>query len=69
MGATRNLTVEYDPADTSDNITWSSSDDEIATVVDGVVSGISAGQVTVTATTDGGLTSDVVVNVTEVEAG
>lgn len=67
VGATRNLTVEFDPADTSDNIMWSSSDESIATVAAGVVTGVAAGQVNVTATTDEGLTADVVVSVAEPE--
>lgn len=36
-------------------VTWTSSDDEVATVVDGVVTGVSAGTTTITAkiTVDG----------------
>lgn len=36
-------------------VTWTSSDDEVATIVDGVVTGVSAGTATITAkiTVDG----------------
>ena len=43
------LTVTSDVED----VTWTSSDDEKATVADGVVTGVSAGTVTITATKDG----------------
>ena len=49
--ATRQLTLIVAPADTGEEITWSSSDPSIATVSDtGLVTGVDYGTVTVTAT-------------------
>lgn len=47
---TTTLTATLTPAGATGTITWSSSDDEIATVADGVVTGASAGTATITAT-------------------
>ena len=44
------ISVTYDPADASDkNLSWSSADETIATVDDGVVTGVAVGTTTVTA--------------------
>lgn len=54
-GATITLSAEVAPSDATDtSVTWSSSDTTIATVADGVVTGISAGSVTITATANDG---------------
>lgn len=52
MGGDVTLTATVKPTKT---VTWSSSDNDIATVTDGVVEGIAAGEVTITAsiTVDG----------------
>jgi uncharacterized protein YjdB len=52
-GATYSLTATVSPSDTTNkNVTWSSSDDSIATVsAAGVVTGVKPGTVTITATT------------------
>lgn len=50
-------------------ITWSSDNTEVATVVDGVVTGVAAGTATITVTTEeGGFTASCVVTVTGIEA-
>lgn len=44
------LTATLTPAGATGTITWESSDDEVATVADGVVTGVAAGSATITAT-------------------
>ena len=59
VSGTQALTATVAPATaTNQNVTWSSSDTDVATVDDdGVVTGVSAGTATITATTvDGGFT-------------
>ena len=60
------LTATVAPADaTNKTVTWSSSDDTIATVADGVVTGVAAGTATITVTTqDGGFTDTAEITVT-----
>lgn len=49
---------------TNKNVTWSSSDNNVATVNEGVVTGVAAGTATITVTTvDGGFTASCSVNV------
>lgn len=59
VGDTKNLTVEFTPSNaTNKNVTWKSSDEAVATVVDGVVTAIGKGTATITVTTaDGGYTA------------
>lgn len=67
VDGTETLTFTISPADADTKIvTWSSSDEEVATVVDGLVTAIGAGEATITATaTDGsGKTDTCVVTVT-----
>lgn len=67
-GKTTALSATVAPSDaTNKNVTWSSSNTSIATVsAEGVVRGVSAGNATITATTeDGGFTSTCAVTVTE----
>lgn len=47
------ITLKADTKDTTGTIEWFSSDETVATVKDGVVSGIKAGEVTITAKCDG----------------
>ena len=55
-GTSKQLTLTTTPSPTSSNVTWSSSDESIATVDEnGVVTGIAKGTVTVKAQTDNGL--------------
>ena len=66
-GDRENLSATVLPSDADDkSVTWTSSDESIATVSkSGKVSAISAGKVTITATTvDGGLTASCVINIT-----
>jgi len=51
VGATINLSVSYDPVNSINGVTWSSSNEAIATVdSNGVVTGVATGTVTITAT-------------------
>ena len=63
---TLTLTATVAPENaTNQTVTWSSSDDSIATVEDGVVTGVAAGNATITVTTeDGGFTATCDVTVT-----
>lgn len=68
-GDTEELTVTVLPADATDKTyTWSSSDESVATIVDGVVTAISAGTATITATAKDGskVTGECVVTVEDV---
>lgn len=49
-GETATLTATVEPANTTDTIGWSSKDDNIATVKDGVVTAVGQGETTITAT-------------------
>lgn len=50
IGASDNLSVFFTPADASNrNITWRSSDQKVATVLNGVVTGVALGNITITA--------------------
>lgn len=49
-GKTVTLTATPAPADTTDEITWKSSDEAVATVADGVVTGVARGTAKITAT-------------------
>lgn len=67
VAATRQLTATVAPADAANKaVTWSSSDDTKATVnSSGLVTGVTAGSATITATTvDGGKTATCAVTVT-----
>ena len=67
VGQTQQLTATVQPSDATDKtVTWSSSDDDLATVVDGLVTAIAEGSATITVTTnDGGFTDECVVIVTD----
>lgn len=67
VGKTATLTPTIEPADaTNKNVTWSSSDETVATVSDGVVTGVKAGTATITAKTANGLTANATVTVEEI---
>ena len=63
--ATGTLTATVAPANaTNKNVSWTSSDEDVATVVDGVVTPVAAGSATITVTTaDGSITDTCVVTV------
>jgi hypothetical protein len=53
VGATQNLTVVYTPVDaTNKNILWESTNSAVATVANGVVTGVSLGTATIKATSE-----------------
>lgn len=64
---TATLTAAVIPSNaTNKNVTWSSSDEEVATVVNGVVNALKPGNATITVTTaDGNKTAQCAVTVTE----
>ena len=64
-GETANLTVSYTPANATLNktITWSSSNSNVASVANGVVTAVAAGSATITATTTNGKTASCTVTV------
>jgi len=65
--ATETLVATVEPADaTNQNVIWSSNDNTVATVANGVVTGVSTGTATITVTTqDGSFTDTCVVTVEE----
>lgn len=69
MGATTSLTVTVSPEDATDkSVSYASSNSSVATVSpSGVVTGVSAGSTTITATThDGSKTASTAVTVTAI---
>ena len=65
VGESGTITPDITPADaTNKQVSWASSDTDIATIEDGTVTGIKPGSTTITATTDdGGLTAECIVTV------
>lgn len=67
-GVTTKLTVNFNPADASDQtVTWTSSNEAVATVLeDGTVTGVAGGVAIITCTANtGGYTAICIINVTE----
>lgn len=64
-GSTKTVKAVIEPADaTNKNVTWTIGNPEIATVNDGVVTGVAEGETTLTVTTvDGGFTASIPVKV------
>ena len=55
MGQTRTLTATVTPGNATDKtVTWTSSNDKVATVVDGTVAAVGEGTATITATAANG---------------
>ena len=67
-GETATLTATATPTDTTDKLKWASSNEDIATVKDGVVTAVKAGTATITATC-GAATDTCTVTVTAAPAG
>ncbi len=65
VGNTATLTATISPENaTNKSVTWSTSNDEVVTVVDGVVTAVGAGTATITVTTqDGGFKAECAVTV------
>ncbi|MBS4206888.1 polysaccharide lyase family 8 super-sandwich domain-containing protein [Bacillus sp. FJAT-50079] len=59
------LNAIVDPADTSSSISWSSTNETVATVENGIVTGISVGEAMITVSTDNGLSASSHVKVTK----
>lgn len=70
VGSTVNITVAVEPSEADQGITFSSSDEAVATVSNtGVVTGVAAGTATITVTSKEKSTvkADVTINVTDSE--
>lgn len=67
IGGTETLTATVNPDDATDkSVTWTSDNEAVATVTDGVVTAVAAGTANITATTtDGSFTATCAVTVTE----
>lgn len=65
LGATVSLNAEVQPAGADDRITWTSSDEKIAKVLDGVIVAGEVGTAEITAATSNGKTAKCAVTVTE----
>lgn len=63
LGDTLTLTATIDPTENSENIYWSSSNEEIVTVSDGIVTAVGGGSATVTISSDSGVTATCIVTV------
>lgn len=57
------VNVKFNPSSYNDNLTWTSGDENIATVTDGMIKGIKNGDVVITATASNGLTNVIKVTV------
>lgn len=69
-GDTSTITPTLTPSNTTDTVTsWVSSDTNVATVANGVVTSVANGTATITATTSNGLTATVSVTVTISQGG
>ena len=68
VGATRNLTASVEPSTAKQDVSWSSSDEGIATVSNGTITAIAAGTATITVTAEGVSDTATVVVVQPVES-
>jgi alpha-amylase len=64
VGATLTLTATVSPSTAATFITWSTSNSAVATISNGVITGVAEGTAVITATTANGLTATVTVTVT-----
>ncbi len=67
VGRSIKLSIKVNPSNaTKEKITWKSSDDSIATISEnGIVTGLKPGKVTITATTENGVTTTIVITITK----
>ncbi|MCR5625086.1 MAG: Ig-like domain-containing protein, partial [Lachnospiraceae bacterium] len=68
INGTLQLKAATDPENTTDTITWISSDETIATVDNGIVTALSSGTVTITAKANNNVYTTITITVTEEEA-
>ena len=68
-GESTRLTATMLPADTTDTLTWSSSNQKVVTVENGVINAVGAGEAVVTVTTSQGKTASCTVTVNVPAAG
>ncbi|GGN59337.1 Ig-like domain-containing protein [Oceanobacillus indicireducens] len=64
VGATRNLTAKVEPSTAKQDVSWSSSDEDVATVSNGTVTAVSTGTATITVSAEG-ISDTATVNVIE----
>ena len=63
INETKKISVEYEPENVEEEITWSSGNEEIASVSNGTITAKSVGNVTITATTTSGIKDQVDIEV------
>ncbi|MEG2993650.1 MAG: Ig-like domain-containing protein, partial [Bacilli bacterium] len=63
INETQNVDIEYFPPDAKEEITWKSNDEKIAKIENGVITGISEGETTITATATSGKNSTIKVTI------
>lgn len=63
VNETKLVKVVYEPAEVEEEITWTTSDEKIATISDGNIKAISTGNVKITATTTSGITKSKTITV------
>ena len=63
INETKEINVSYEPDDVKEEITWSSSNEEIASVSNGIITAKGIGNATITATTTSGIKDQVNVEV------
>ena len=67
VGKNETLTATMTPADSTDTITWTTSDDKVATVKDGKVTAVAKGTAKITATATSGVKAECTVTVNDPE--
>lgn len=59
IGTTKNVVVTYNPTNKVEDIVWTTSDETVAQVANGKITGVNVGNATITATTTSGITNNV----------
>lgn len=65
INTTRKAYIDFIPNDVEEQIFWTSSDESIASVTNGVIKGNKVGKATITATTSNGISNSVIVTIYE----